>query len=341
MTTLVKKTTLNDVTCNTKKVERKVARTHKSEGRKSLGWKRILAVGAAVALIIGVAVAGHALTPWLHMWSLALAIYIVCKWATWWPAARDGRFRSARLSAGYLLAWPGMDVTPFCEDSTAKRMECGHSHRSKIDKAWLAPITKVIIGMTLLAVAFPWLKTTQPLPAGWLAMVGLLCVLHFGSIHLLALWWRARGVAVEPIMQKPLLARNLGEFWSRRWNRAFADLAARFALRPIARRWNAAAGLLASFVASGVIHDLVISVPARGGYGLPTLYFTISGVAVLLLRGKHARRCRLNTGWRGRAMAVIVLALPLPLVAHEPFIMNVILPFMDAVTTFNMEGALP
>jgi alginate O-acetyltransferase complex protein AlgI len=177
--------------------------------------------------------------------------------------------------------------------------------------------------------------------AGWLGMIGLLCVLHFGGFHALALWWRARGVAVEPIMQRPMLARNLGEFWSRRWNRAFADLAARFVLRPIARRWSPAAGLFASFVASGVIHDLVISVPARGGYGLPTIYFTINGLTVLMLRGKHARRLRLNTGWRGRTIAMAVLALPLPLVVHEPFVMNVIVPFIDAVTTFDMKGALP
>ena len=89
-------------------------------------------------------------------------------------------------------------------------------------------------------------------------------------------------------MHAPILATSLGDFWGRRWNLAFRDLAHSYIFRPLIRRTGPAAATLAAFVASGVIHDAVISIPARGGYGLPTLYFSIQGVAVLIeRRGGH------------------------------------------------------
>ena len=68
---------------------------------------------------------------------------------------------------------------------------------------------------------------------------GIVLMLHFGLFHLLAVFWRGRGVCVEPIMNRPLQAKSLAEFWGERWNRAFNELMFRFVFRA-AVPWAAA-----------------------------------------------------------------------------------------------------
>jgi hypothetical protein len=127
------------------------------------------------------------------------------------------------------------------------------------------------------------------------------------------------------------LASNLADFWGRRWNTAFRDLAYRLVLLPVMRRAGPTAALVAVFLFSGLVHDFVISVSARGGYGLPTLYFLIQAAGTLLQRSPIARRLRLESGWRGWAVAMIVVFAPAGLLFHEPWRHNVILPFMQAL----------
>jgi D-alanyl-lipoteichoic acid acyltransferase DltB (MBOAT superfamily) len=115
---------------------------------------------------------------------------------------------------------------------------------------------------------------------GWVILA-----LHFGAVrrdH--APIWRTRGVDANPLMNAPTRATSLADFWGNRWNTAFNDLVPALRASPLRRRLGVAGATLATFLASGVVHDLVISVPARGGYGLPTLYFLIQGLGVLLER---------------------------------------------------------
>jgi hypothetical protein len=58
------------------------------------------------------------------------------------------------------------------------------------------------------------------------------------------------------------------------------------------------------------MHELVISVPARGGYGGPTLYFATQGAAMLVERSRFGRRIGLGSGWQGRAFMMLVLIVP-------------------------------
>jgi hypothetical protein len=97
--------------------------------------------------------------------------------------------------------------------------------------------------------------------------------------------------------------------------------------RPVARRNGLVVGTLVAFAVSGLIHELVISVPAGAGYGLPTGYFLFQGLAVLGERKWNALR-RGISGW---LFTVIVVAGPAYWLFHPPFVRHVILPFMRAI----------
>ncbi|HWA24965.1 MAG TPA: MBOAT family protein, partial [Lacunisphaera sp.] len=175
------------------------------------------------------------------------------------------------------------------------------------------------------------LAPTHPFLAGWVGMVGLIFVLHFGAFHLLSLAWRRLGVRAEPLMRAPVLATSLAEFWGRRWNAAFHELVHRYTFRPLVRAWGTRGATLLVFLVSGLIHELVISVPARGGFGGPTAYFLVNGAGLLLEHSRTGRRWGLGAGWRGRAFALVTVAAPVGLLCHPPFVHHVILPFLHAI----------
>ena len=92
---------------------------------------------------------------------------------------------SDRLRAlGYLLAWPGMDARRFC----------GPIALPSRPSEWMAAALKTLLGATLIWVVARTAVPVNPLLAGWLGMVGLIFVLHFGTFHLLSLGWRSIGV---------------------------------------------------------------------------------------------------------------------------------------------------
>lgn len=159
----------------------------------------------------------------------------------------------------------------------------------------------------------------------------MILILHFGSFQLLSCAWRAVGVDARPLMTHPLASTSVSEFWGRRWNAAFRDLTYRFVFRPLTGllgpRWAIAVG----FAFSGLVHDLVISVPAAGGYGGLSVFFLIQAAALLTERSRPGRRLGLGHGWRGWSFTMLALALPAPLLFHPPFLHQVVVPLMKAL----------
>jgi alginate O-acetyltransferase complex protein AlgI len=172
--------------------------------------------------------------------------------------------------------------------------------------------------------------TPEPLLAGWIGMVGMVLLLHFGLFHLLSAGWRALRVDAPPIMNAPLRSTSVSEFWGQRWNAAFNDLALRLVFRPAVRRLGSAGATLLAFLVSGLIHELVISLPAGAGFGLPSGYFLLQGLGVLTERSALGQRLGLRTGVRGWIFTMIVVAGPVFWLFHPPFVNKVILPFMQA-----------
>lgn len=151
---------------------------------------------------------------------------------------------------GYWALWPGMDPRPFACTAPASGADL---------LAW--GLAKMAAGGALLAVraGLPALDVVRVF-----AGIGLL--VHFGFCDVLAGFWRLRGVPVERLFVNPFASRTLGEFWGRRWNLAFHAVAKDFVFRPASRRWGPGAGVLLTFVFSGLLHELLLSVPAGGGY---------------------------------------------------------------------------
>lgn len=166
-------------------------------------------------------------------------------------------------------------------------------------------------------------------------MVGLIFMLHFGLFHLLSCAWRMAGVQAKPLMAWPIAAPSLGDFWGKRWNLAFRDVTHRFVFRPLAKRVGPGWAMAAVFLASGLVHDAVISPASGGGYGGPTLYFLLQGAAFFFERAALARQWGLGRGWRGWAFTALVVIGPLGLLFHPPFVATIIVPMMRAL------GGLP
>lgn len=285
-------------------------------GRRWIGWIPLIIL-PSIALAMG----PH-LPPWAFMWLLALAFFLAWKWQTWWQTIAEGRRVSATASIAYLFAWPGMDAHAFL-DSTKKVTSPGVGD-------WIWAITKVLFGATLFWRVAQVIAPHSALLAGWVGMTGLVFLLHFGFFHLLALAWQSAGVNAQAIMQSPHRATSLAEFWGARWNLGFRQLTHDLVFAPVRRRAGLAIAILGAFLISGLLHDLVISLPAGAGYGLPTVYFLLQGLGVLMERSSTGTELRLGRGMRGWLFMLVMTAIPVVWLFHPPFVRNVILPFMRA-----------
>jgi alginate O-acetyltransferase complex protein AlgI len=132
-------------------------------------------------------------------------------------------------------------------------------------------------------------------------------------------------------MNWPLAAVSVSDFWGRRWNTAFRDLTHRFLFRPLTRLLGPRWALLIGFVFSGLLHDLVISWPARGGYGGPTLFFLLQSLAIFVERSGPGRRLGLGKGWPGWLFTTLVLLVPVSGLFHPPFVREIMVPFLRAI----------
>ncbi|MDA0347840.1 MAG: MBOAT family protein [Verrucomicrobia bacterium] len=253
------------------------------------------------------------------MWCIAFALFFGFKWAVFmeWVTRRK-KIRSYDAFRFFLL-WPGMDIGEFLG---AK----GKAVRATLFE-WLVAILKTVLGALLVWGLTPQIE--DPFSRAWSGMVGLILMLHFGSFQLLSIVWRIFDVKAEPIMKSPLLSRTLSEFWSVRWNRAFNNLANAYFFKPIYRKMGLPCAVVFTFLMSGLIHDLVISIPAGGGYGLPTLYFAFQGLGIIAERSKPGKQLGISDGVGGIIFTWLILVAPVFLLFHTSFLYEVMNPFLD------------
>jgi alginate O-acetyltransferase complex protein AlgI len=260
------------------------------------------------------------------MWLLALSIYGLCKWFTWRLASERAASAPAWRSWAYLLAWPGMAAAEFL-DLRQRVVPPGKSE-------YLLTAANSALGAGLLLLASTDTILARPQIAPWLGLLALGLLLHCGLFHGLSILWRRAGISAPPIMHWSIRATSVADFWGRRWNLAFRELANRFVYRPLIARVGATAALGITFLVSGLIHDLVISLPAGAGYGRPTLYFLLQGVGVLAEHSRIGRRWGLGRGLVGRLFAAVVVLAPIGLMFHRSFLDRVMLPMLQAIAAW-------
>jgi alginate O-acetyltransferase complex protein AlgI len=256
------------------------------------------------------------------MWSVALAIYAGCKWLTWRRTpVRAPRWRHV----AYLAAWPGMDAAAFLSMSRTSKLA------QPTVAEWSFAFFKTAVGVGLVSAAAIWAANGGTLLAGYLGIAGIVFTLHFGAFQLLSCLWRGLGVQAVGLMNWPIAATSASDFWGRRWNLAFRDLVYQFLFRPLHPAIGVYGATLAVFLASGLVHEIVITLPAGGGYGGPTVFFLVQAAALLFERSAVGRRLGLACGWRGWLFAAATLLSTAPLLFPPTFIEQVMLPMLRAI----------
>ena len=163
----------------------------------------------SVALPVGVgAVLPLSLPAWLRMWAVAVVTYAGCKEAMWRTRANRHTTLSDRVA--WWLGWPGMNVDGFLRLADRTEVEAP----SVVE--WLFAIGKVAVGLAWLWFITPLAPGLPTYWLGWAGMLGLAFVLHFGLFHVLSCVWRARGIAAPPLMNWPIAAKSVGDYWGNR-----------------------------------------------------------------------------------------------------------------------------
>ncbi|MCA9034640.1 MAG: hypothetical protein KDA91_05895 [Planctomycetaceae bacterium] len=242
----------------------------------------------------------------------------------------------------WFVAWPGLNAAEFFTTVPAR-------HIPRED--WGFAGSKTAAGGFLFWILAPRMLSWNKWAAGWTALAGVVFMLHFGLFHWMALFWQSKGRNVRPIMNWPVMANSLADFWSRRWNLAFRDYAHSQIFTPLSRwfqefsskhsskedtglsrrirRIGPMLAILVGYAFSGIIHELAISVPAEAGYGLPTLYFAIQGAGIVTERIVSRQLIRINDGWLGRFWALLVAGVPAVILFHHAFVVKVVVPLLQ------------
>jgi hypothetical protein len=141
------------------------------------------------------------------------------------------------------------------------------------------------------------------------------------------------GLDAEPVFCRPLLARSPAAFWGRRWNLVVHGFFRRYVFLPVARRRGRAAGVLATFAASGLMHEyLVVASVGLAAYrpGFMLAFFVLQGVATLAVARLAAARPGPGRRWPAPPAALAVALHLVWLLATSPLFFHPLRPQIAA-----------
>ncbi|MEN8772211.1 MAG: MBOAT family protein [Akkermansiaceae bacterium] len=199
------------------------------------------------------------------------------------------------------LGWFGMDPGTFAKNR--KGMEWKND---------------VVVGLVLMVAGTlgAWLVWEMDWRQILVMFLPMSLFFHFGVLRFLKGGLRAAGFPVRTLFPNLLKARGVADFWSRRWNVGYSQMMQRLVGRPVGGVLGHEAGTVAVFVVSGLFHEIAITVPVGAGYGLPSAFFVVHGLLVML-EGKLGKPL-------GKIPALLLVAVPLGVLFPPEFQTQVI-----------------
>ncbi len=149
--------------------------------------------------------------------------------------------------------------------------------------AWTLGHAALAVGALALLFVLPralpiWMQALRLLLGGAVVYAGMEAIA--GALRI---GHRLVGIEVPPLQDRPLLALSIREFWNRRWNRPVSGWLDAYVFGPIAKRRGATVGLLAAFVASGLLHAWVFLASVGWIAAISAaLFFVFQGFFVLV-----------------------------------------------------------
>lgn len=192
-------------------------------------------------------------------------------------------------------------------------------------RMFIAAVVHMAVGLAIVW----WLRYTvvfstiqEDLFSYWghslLALVALSLVLHFGLLPFNTLWLQKMGIPASPAFRQPFKSKSLSEFWGRRWNIPFTEMTATAVFKPLAKKMGVKQAGFVSFMVSGMLHEVAISLSVMQYFGWPMLYFVIHGVLMAVEKKWFGNRPP-GTWW-----VLCGLVLPLPVLFHPAFLDEVV-----------------
>lgn len=103
------------------------------------------------------------------------------------------------------------------------------------------------------------------------------------------------------------------------------------AYRPLKEKIGIKRAVIVSFLLSGLLHEIAISLPARAGYGLPLLYFLLQAI-FMQFESRTAIDRRITSHWFFlHAWVMGALIIPMPLLFHQSFVSRVLVPLRQVL----------
>lgn len=226
----------------------------------------------------------------------------------------------------FTLGWFGMRPNLFEE------LRLSSPEFNKYTGILLKGISRIVFG-ALILFSTKYIPDNASVIRFLLVLIALSLILHFGILNIQRWWWNAWGVRVSELFKSPLKSSSLTEFWSRRWNLAFSEMTSLAVFRPL-KKYGMVYATIGSFIFSGLLHEMAISLPVMGGFGMPFAYFVLHGI-LMAAEKSNFMKVILQKKIVGRCWVLIWLLLPLPILFHPEFIQKILTPLYSGQYFIN------
>nr|ACG41736.1 wax synthase isoform 1 [Zea mays] len=211
-----------------------------------------------------------------------------------------GVFKVVLLAVGRGPLDPALPVLPFVFTTALPvKLRCSSTGAAAACRAKSVSLVSCAVKVAVIAAILHVYQYTDQLHLYTrlaLYSVHIYCFLDF-LLPCIAAAGGALGMDMEPQFDKPYLASSLRDFWGRRWNLVVSDILRPSVYGPVRARAGKAPAVLATFLVSGLMHEVMIYyLTLRSPTGEMTAFFLLHGVCCIA-EESCARRW-MQWGWR-------------------------------------------